>query len=439
MEPATGPKRLRIEPQATNMDSKLRTPIEVATEQIETHTASLQSQLGTIVNRAAKTHLAHLVKYHHKTSQLSKMADDDTFIPRSARFRFQLKATKATEHSTELQALRDETDEVISRFQKEIKTKIVAATKLEIKTLKTAISNEFCSHLLVITQAWLIAASKDNIDPHKMVHTLLERHPDTITATSEADVATLKRAYCVIHHLDALPAPFESTATAQETFARARSQRSTQTDTRSPFFNAPAPAPSTENTQPDEQPAPPPTPTDEDRLLAGLKRTLESVFNQAWNFYLKQEKAVNITQSLKQLTSSHFDQKATADAAMDIDQEPPVNRQQMNNLVQSEVDRRTKKLEAELNRLRNTLAPKTQKQAPKNPKQRGSSSGPSSKKKDSAPKAAGAANDSSRNNKNKKKKAAPNSKKKSPNSATSKKRDKSTGRGRSKSRSTNRS
>ena len=132
-------KKTRIDPQATNQENKNKAPLEVAVEQITVHVASLQSQLATILGRAAKSHLTSLSKLHHKKIQLTKMEEDNDFVPRSARLQFTLKASKLTEQSDELTTLQDETKTLVGEFQTSLKEKIVKATKIEEKKMSASL------------------------------------------------------------------------------------------------------------------------------------------------------------------------------------------------------------------------------------------------------------------------------------------------------------
>ena len=408
MDSATN-KRTRIDPQATNQGTKEKAPLEVAHEKIQVHVASLQDQLASILGRAAKSHLSALARHHHKQVQLSKMKDDDTFMPRSARLQFQLKTSKITENSDELKLLQAETKTAVDEFQTALKDKIMAATKLELKKMKANIHEQFCKHLHVIIQAWLITAGRDTIDPHKIVSSLLDRYPDQVLSTIDVTAQNFPRLYCTVHSLNELPAPFDSQSVSRATYAAAAT-RNTQSATRSRHFgnqNTNSQANSTETDTPQDTSTQPRAPNDEDKLISSLKRTLEAILADPWELFLHREKELRISLSLKKLSTTYFDTKATTDAAMEIDQEPAVSRTQMGNLIEQEVLKRTKKLENELKQLKTSISKPT---APKNSAKRGAKkSGPSQKQKPAAQKAAAADKDTTATDSSRKKQHKRNS------------------------------
>ena len=83
------------------------------------------------------------MKLEHKNKQLEKLEQDKQFIPCSARIDFQLRVSHAAEESKEYIVLKEETEAHLEEVRNTLKTKIIEATKIEIKVTLEEVREEF--------------------------------------------------------------------------------------------------------------------------------------------------------------------------------------------------------------------------------------------------------------------------------------------------------
>jgi hypothetical protein len=338
MDPATddqnAAKRVRFDTAATD-GSPSKSPMSMATDHIDSHVASLQIQVATILSRLSKTHLLLHSKMLHKKSQLSKM-EDPTFIPRSARVKFELKVSKLTEQSTELQPLRDACSALITETQTQLKAKIVAVTTLELTCLASEILKDLATAFFVATQATIIASESTTLAPHKMVSTLMRRYSESLLKQIGCNEFAFTTVYKNVHGLATMPAPYAETV--QEVYNLVD-------------HNMPRPR----------------TPSDEDTFASTLKRTLESLFIASLDIYVKQSKQNAIELALKKLSTEHFASRSTENAAMEVDMEPPATRVALQGLIDATVSRKTAHLVNEIKALKAANPSKNPKRGPSKP------------------------------------------------------------------------
>ena len=302
------------------------------------------------------------------------MESDATFIPRSARVNFELNLSKTAEQDAEFPALRDECTRIVEETQLSLKTQIIAATRIEIKILKSEVQKDLAVAIHMVVKAFLLAeGNAATIQPARMGSTILDRYYETLLSHCHCALADFRVIYCTENGITDLPAPFRVADIARRAAARAPT-----TDNSDSLFQdliaAPAPAPA--DTVPTFRI------TTEDTIASNLKRTLESVFISAWGLYLSKSKANAVDAALKKMSTEHFDSKATESAAMEIDMEPPATRLQLDSLIKDSVTKQTNKLQQELKTLRAELKKTNSK--PSKTARRGSSPSASGKKKSTA-------------------------------------------------------
>jgi hypothetical protein len=254
--------------------------------------------------------------------------EDPTFIPRSARVKFELKVSKLTEKSTELQPLRDACTALITDTQAQLKAKIVAVTKLEINCLASELLKDLATAFYVATHASIIASESSTLAPHKMVVTLMQRYSETLLKQIGCSAYAFSAVYRQVHGIADLPAPYAETA--QEVYNLVDNNQN------NPQNVVPRPRP----------------PSNEDAFASNLKRTLESLFVTSFDIYIKQSKQNAVELALQKLSTEHFATRATENAAMEVDMEPPATRAQLQGLIDDTVSRKTAKLLQEIKTLR---------------------------------------------------------------------------------------
>ena len=358
-----------------------------AKQSLENACASLQPEIASILSRLGRQTLLSLQKIHNKNSQADNLEKDETLFPRSARFKFTLTGSKQAEATKGFQKLQEEAATLLESFQKDIKTKIIAAARLEAKVTLEALHHDFTSSLRVAVQALLICEtnfSPDNTD--KAVATLLDRYSTELLRPFQIESDIFRAMYKTTHSLAALPTPYD-----RPSIADATSERSTGMPTASCL------------------------------LISSLFRALDGAFLQPWQRYLDVVKRKERSLAIKKLSTDHFDADATDKSAMIIDDEPSTDPPTLKAIVDSQVNAKTKNLQQEITHLKATL-----KNLNLQSKKAGRGPGGASTKKKNPTAAAARDNDTANGAKNtKKKKATPKSSEK-----------RSRGRSRSKSKRT---
>ena len=138
-------KRLRFDTSVRSPDDEAVTPLAAAKKTLATHCASLQPQIASLLLRLGQQHLSYLHRIWSKQQQISKLENDEQFIPRSARVQFVLTSSKLAEKDEEYLRLRDDTAILVLNFQKELKRKIVSTSKLESRLTKVKLRSDFVS------------------------------------------------------------------------------------------------------------------------------------------------------------------------------------------------------------------------------------------------------------------------------------------------------
>jgi hypothetical protein len=96
--------------------------------------------------------------------------------------------------------------------------------------------------------------------------------------------------------------------------------------------------------------------SDADHQLDKLHRALDATFLCPWEIYQDTSKKLAIDLELQKLSTSYFTEEATETAQMEVDNEAPAGRQQLQELVCKQAQAENKKLVKELNTLKQQLS-----------------------------------------------------------------------------------
>ena len=366
--PNTPAKRTRFDPTAampTGEDSTTAvgqpsgSPTAMAESFIRKHVQSLHPQIATILERLGLRHLKLLVTANNKAKHIRRMTDDQDFVPRSARVNFEFHVSKPAEESPEFTALREDTNDLIAAFQRSLTQKILAVTRLEHTLLTRSVQDDFIESLRVIVRAFLIVGEKATDDVDVSVYSLVHTYQDTLFEVVKLDLDAFVPRYKTAHNINSFPSA-AATAAATAGVAAAAGHDSDRDDSLGYALAGIPPAPAV------------------DPCLANIHRAIVSVFVEPWKLFLRQQRQNDIHLELKKLSTAHFTEKATVDAAMDVDAEPAADRRHLGDLIRKATQDETRQLQRELQSVRSQLA--AIKQSPKNA-QRGRPQNGASKKK----------------------------------------------------------
>ena len=85
------------------------------------HTASLQGNLPDTLNNNSTKHVTHHHCIREKTNQHNRFDKDKHLIPKSDRIDFKFHVYQEAEQSEEFEALKEDTYQIITNFQKSLK------------------------------------------------------------------------------------------------------------------------------------------------------------------------------------------------------------------------------------------------------------------------------------------------------------------------------
>ena len=343
----TSPKRVRFDSTAkepSGEDRQQATPKSLADSLIRRHVASLQPQLATILEKLGLSHIDLLHKLHSKKLQIDRMESSDEFIPRSARIEFMFHMSKAAGERPEFIALKEETDHRISEFRSFLSAQIIKATKIEYESYSELIKDNFVKAIRVAIQGFLVGDDAlCNLNSDSITSVIFENHSERLLRHATfASVTSFYEKYKQQHNLPVFPirTPHNTTTAAPSATSR------------SPFFqptnNANASTASTTNSV---ELITDPT----NHNFHSIIRAIESIFIFPFDEYLKQCKRNQISLELKKLSTSHFTEATTAATQMELDQEPSLDRSQLQDLVRKHAKAENKVLTQEIAKLQKQL------------------------------------------------------------------------------------
>jgi hypothetical protein len=117
------------------------------------------------------------------------METDEEFIPQSASVVFTFHMSKTAEERPEFITLQEETTALIKTFQKDLKKKIISATKTELALLKSEIKTDFSKAYYLSTCAFLIVGDGHiPTNAHQIVNTLLDHYHKDLLKHASSDL-----------------------------------------------------------------------------------------------------------------------------------------------------------------------------------------------------------------------------------------------------------
>ena len=333
-------KRTRFNATAVSPADRATTPMAAAKQSLDVHCESLHPEIATILSKLGLERLQTFHKLSHKSTQVKKIEDDEEFIPRSARINFALSASKPVEQDAEYIRLAEETSDLVTNFQNELKTKILSVAKLEVSTLKTKIKTDFATSLRLATQACLICKKPNpDLNVNQVVNTLLNKYSNDLLAYLDTNLHEFRTIFQRTHAIASLPAPL--------------------------ILTIPNGGPDNRNTARPASALP-----SQAVLLAISKvyRTLQTIFLTPWSVYLDVQNRNNISLQIKKLSETHFATNSTDAAAMIVDNKAADEPQLIKDLIAKQVTSATKALQSELKTLRSQVtATKPAKNAKRGP------------------------------------------------------------------------
>ena len=328
-----GNKRARTDPNVVSSEnsSATKTPKSQAQAYISQHVESLHHNIATILKKVGFDHINLIHKLLGKTNQLLKMELDQSLIPRSARLDFTLKSSKKVEELPDYIQLKEETEIYIKAVKQNLKARIIVATKLEIKALRKELLEHFVKGSFLTAKTLKIGEGEPAADIHSIISQIINDSHEYFLPHFDTDLPTFKETYKTLLDVATFPTP-----------GIAAPEPSQQLVVLSPHFAANAP-----------RPVPVPMPMSNSN--ATIKRTIECLFITSVERYSAQEKRNEININLKKLDINHLTEAATAEAEMDVSNEPSVTPENLKELVAKETKLATAALLKQVNKLQSIV------------------------------------------------------------------------------------
>jgi hypothetical protein len=275
-----------------------------------------------------------LSKARQRTITIGKMAQDD-YVPASARIKFQLGATQRVKETAPFTTLATTNKLLVETFQQSLKAHMIAVAKMELSIIQSDINNTILEAVRDLTT---LTVMKHFPDP--------ENHPNALRALAGATL---------VDHFDVLKK--FSTLNPDLLFLQYKEITA------------------------DELPAyDPRIMTADDRrhissLIPALFDLLKKICVDAWSEQLDAIQQKKVDLSMDHYLQSTRTEKATADTAMILDQEPTIEPAVIKTLIDKRVNDATKDLNKKIARLQQAIDRSSA------PNPRGATRAPSTKKK----------------------------------------------------------
>lgn len=266
-------------------------PLKYALDYVESHTESLHKGIATLLLERASQYLTSWHKLSNKRKQIKRLEEDDALIPSSARINFRLNPLKDVEESPELTTLTDEIRAAVTTFQLLLKSKIIACAKIEAASMLKSSNEIYCKSILDIVTMFRTAQGLAST-PASIIRTIF----DTDHAALLQHTALTKAQFYALFS--------EVTGVLLENDANAHNGHNT----------------------------------------GEIKRIIEAIFVTTKSRYAAKQKSNELSTTLKKLAKETLTNDKTAEADMIVDQELPVNREQLQELIRKQAEALAKTL-----------------------------------------------------------------------------------------------
>jgi hypothetical protein len=384
-------KRTRFDATAQSGNEHL-SPLALSLGHIRSHVESLRPETQHILVKIGTDYIKLRQKAALKERRITKMSSDEDYIPNSARLKFELKVSNEACMDPEYTSLVDETKILIETFQQDLKKYIVKAAIVELNVFKAKASESLATGLFVLAKTILIVSGQNDLNPHQIVNTILDRHHESLLFHLQENLDSFRTLYKTTNKVAALPDALLATGAADYLSHHTNSQLLTQDS----YTANPPPRPN------------PQTPRAE-QCISNMYRAIDSIFVQAWNIFLQAQDTNDRRLELKKFTADLLLLQSTEETQMDLDDEPTLAQTSVHDLIHKKTTEQTKGLKAEMSSLKKLVkdlqSPNGSKNQTRGPsgasKQKQKAQGRNQSRKPAAQKADGAANDSKPANKKK--------------------------------------
>ena len=325
--------------------TKLKTPKALALACVTGTAASLHPQVKPIVETYGNRLIDIYHKLQQKNTQLSKMENNQDFIPRSARINFEFYVRPEVQRSEDFSSIQSTTTDLIKSFQLNLKEQIMKAMRLDIVHLQYELNTTVC-HLLYYTTKAFHLQHNPSIINHTATHTvafLINGFGDNLLKHYSLDKNSFKTKFSEVFH--------DNTIT---TLSFTTSQPANISNANNPLNryarNLTQPTASQEDLSRTNVNIAPAT-----KFLDFLRQTLEGLLVVSIDNYQNQ---VNTNKATSQLEAFHTEllhEQATSDTANQMDFSPSVSPQELEELIAKSTSKAVSSLTREIQSLKSKL------------------------------------------------------------------------------------
>lgn len=402
-------KRTRIDPAATlitpttttKTPPEKQTPKKLAHAFVRHHVSSLQPEVASLVETFALKQVDTLIKRHQKLTQHTRLTDDESFIPRSARIKFDFYMTPEAQATTAFEELRAATNKTLETVGTQLKSHILAAIKIESDTHQQKANKNFAEALYHVTKAFLVFnnASESVASVNATAKSVLEQHHESLFKHLDTSPASFVALYDITHSTTmtppAAPSPGVAINPYTGTYAARLSQSLSQSQSQSQSH-----APTTQVT-PLKPPTPSlPAPTVDTATRQAIARALEATFVASFDEYLDQVHKNKVASQLKAYQTEILAENATLETVQQLDMEDSTTPERLKELIAKEAKKAVTDLERQIQSLTDTISKLNSGTKQKNIQQRGRSQGASTRKKKNSNSRRSTSSNRGRNNRN---------------------------------------
>ena len=321
-------KRVRIDknPEVIGVQ-KVEAPSQAATNFVAKAVESRQEPVRNLFKRLAQDFVNLKAKQRQLNSTRARLSDEE-LIPRSCRFKFDLKASEYVMKSPRFVTIVEAANEDMKAFQKKMKARIVECLDLEIKMTEERVCETFLSAIHKIATLHIIA-KHPKTDPHENDVLKLCAHAikSTLSQSVFANIASHPPRVSFTAHFvtqmkrdDDTPLIINNELTDQQIH-----DQWTTTPTDIVAFN---------------------------QYVVDVEKDLKIIFVDSWKAYKERQNNAEIERALAKKVQELTTTKATEETAMVIDAEPAVEPKKMKEIVAKEVKKSIKNLRKDINSLK---------------------------------------------------------------------------------------
>jgi hypothetical protein len=199
--------RTRFDPTIQEKGTSLR----AAQDHIKSATSTHLPGLQTLFRGKGLKHLALAHKLHQKQRNVTRITEDDAYVPVSARVCFNLQAWNMAEESTEFTDLVTETNTIVTNFHMELKAQIIKNMILERDSIRVVMLDEMCASILSITELNLEALGKNTLLANEISLAILQTQGTVLL--QHLPSATLDEFTALYRTVNTIPDTTTATAT----------------------------------------------------------------------------------------------------------------------------------------------------------------------------------------------------------------------------------